>query len=134
MEFQFLIPIFGIICGTLLTGVIFWKIFDVIKAWINRKNPSYDEEKIDRIAKAFIQYKKETERRLQNVEAIITDDEPKSVGTSSRRKLGPSKSHGRIEIDDNEETQQENASEHPDREQNSNSGNLKNMLNQKKNN
>lgn len=128
MEFEFLIPIFGIVCGTLLTGVIFWKIFDVIKAWINRKSPSYDEDKIDRIAKAFIQHKKETERRLQNIEAIVTDDEPKSVRSSSNHKLNESTTHSRIEIDEDKAREKSETSDTEESE----GRNLENMLNKKR--
>lgn len=118
---QMLIPITGIVFGTLLVGYVFGKIVGLIKAWINRKGGSYDEEKIDRMAKAFIKHRKDTERRLQNLEAILTGEETKS-GSSSKKQLNK-KSSETIEIDDREtDSDQEEAY----------SGNLKNMLNKKR--
>lgn len=119
---QILIPITGIVFGTLLVGYVFGKIVGLIKAWINRKGGSYDEEKIDRMAKAFIKHKKDTERRLQNLEAILTDDNPKS-GSTSKKQLNKRRSET-IEIDDRETD--------TDQQEESYKGNLQNMLNKKR--
>lgn len=119
MEFQFLIPIFGIVFGTILTGVIFWKVFDVIKAWINRDKSSIDEEQFERMARAFIQHKKDTERRLKNLETIVTDDKP-----ATGRQLSQKSSAETIEIDEgNSDTADKNSSS---------GGRLNNMLNKEK--
>lgn len=59
-------------------------------------------ETFDRLAKAFMQHKKDTERRLQNLEAIITDE-----GTeSSPKKL--EEPHKSIEIEDDEQNKTDN--------------------------
>jgi|GEM_PF-500780 hypothetical protein len=121
---EMLIPIFGIVFGTLLVGYAFGKIVGLIKAWINRGNSSYDDEKIDRIAKAFIQHKKDTDRRLQNIEAIVTEDRPASL-SSSKRPLSKSESHRSIEIEADEVDKEQE-------EQKSGSGNLNNMLDKKR--
>lgn len=113
---QILIPITGIVFGTLLVGYVFGKIVGLIKAWINRKDGSYDEEKIDRMAKAFIKHRKDTERRLQNLEAILTEEETKSRNRS-KKQLNKGSAET-IEIDDQQEVAY--------------SGNLKNMLNKKR--
>ena len=110
--------ILGIIFGAVLTGVIFWKLMDVIKAWINRNNNSFNEESFDRMAKAFIQHKKNTERRLKNLETIVTDNEP-----ATDRQLDQPRSTETIEIDD--------ASQPREHGESSKSG-LNNMLNKER--
>lgn len=62
----FVITLVAICCAT-----------GLIKAWINRnkKNNSVDEESFNRLARAFMQHKKEMKKRVENLEAIITDEE-----------------------------------------------------------
>jgi predicted nucleotidyltransferase len=123
MDDAFLIAIFAIVFGSLLSGYLIWKIIDLIKYWITPNNSSYDEEKIDRIAKAFVKHKKDTERRLQNIEAIITDDHSIVSEDSVSRQLRDSQSHTNIEIEPKDsETKQKNVS----------AGNLNNMLHKKR--
>lgn len=74
MQYDFLIPLFAIVFGTMLTGVIFWKIFDFLKAWVTRGRGGVEQEKFDRLAKAFIQYRKENDRRMQQIEAALGGD------------------------------------------------------------
>lgn len=121
---QILIPITGIVFGTLLVGYVFGKIVGLIKAWINRKGGSYDDEKIDRMAKAFIKHKKDTERRLQNLEAILTDEESPSKSRSASKKQLNKRRSETIEIDERETDS--------DQQEEAYSGNLKNMLNKKR--
>lgn len=46
----------------------------LIKAWINRnQNNSIDEESFNRLARAFMQHKKEMEKRIRNLEAAEAD-------------------------------------------------------------
>lgn len=49
----------------------------LIKAWINRsKNSSgVDAESFNRLAKAFMEHKKEMKQRVENLEAIIVEDD-----------------------------------------------------------
>lgn len=49
----------------------------LIKAWINRKNnqSGVDEQSFNRLAKAFMQHKKEMRERVQNLERSITRGE-----------------------------------------------------------
>lgn len=72
---EFIVAIVAIVFGTAFTGFVLYLIFSTIKSWINRKGGSVDEEYFDRMAQAFIEHKKNTERRLQNLEAIVTGDE-----------------------------------------------------------
>lgn len=53
--------IFAIACATSL-----------IKYWLTR-NDSLDKESFNRLARAFMQHKKEMEQRVQDLEAIIAD-------------------------------------------------------------
>lgn len=67
----FVITLVSIICAT-----------GLIKAWINRQkeqNANVDEESFNRLARAFMQHKKEMTERIQNIEAILADSDEKSV-------------------------------------------------------
>lgn len=71
MNFEDLIPIIGIISGTLLTGYIFAKVFGLIKYWIDHKH--HDSEDIEILLHQFNTYKRSVEERLQHLEMIVTD-------------------------------------------------------------
>lgn len=116
------VAVIGTIAGVGLVVFVFAKITGLIKAWIERNKGGYDEETFDRLAKAFMQYKKDTERRLQNLEAIVADDEPASSGSGKQL----SEPHKTIEIEDAEN---EGAGEEKEQKK-SDSGdrNLRNML------
>lgn len=113
--------IVAIVFGSILGMITIPMLINLAKKWVDRKNSSFDEEKFNRLAKAFISHKKDMERRVQNLEAIISDDEPKA---SSRASINPElekkKQHQQIEIESNEES-----NKNPDQ---SGSGNLRNML------
>ncbi len=49
----------------------------VILAWIDRKKNKngVDEDTFDRLARAFMQHKREMQERVQNLEAIIADED-----------------------------------------------------------
>ncbi|NGP87315.1 hypothetical protein [Fodinibius halophilus] len=48
----------------------------IIKSWLNRKNNNSElEHQFDRLAKAFVQHKKDMEQRVENLEAIITEED-----------------------------------------------------------
>lgn len=78
-----LIGLVAVLGGLGLGAFIFGSIFSLIRARINRNN--FDEEAFNRLARAFMKHKKESEQRIQNLEAIIAgDDEPKFELQSSR--------------------------------------------------
>jgi len=110
---EFIIAVVAIVGGVGLAGFIFYNIFKLIRTWMSGSS-SYDDETFERLARAFMQHKKETERRLQNLEAIVTEDaEPTS---SSKKQIEePRKT---IEIDEEEEGKEAKSSD----------GNLRNML------
>ncbi|MDZ7716618.1 MAG: hypothetical protein U5J95_10435 [Balneolaceae bacterium] len=85
-------------------------IYKLIKMKIQKSNAGYDDDTFERLAKAFMKYKKESEKRIQNLEAIVSDD-----SSSGTKQIEEPKET--IEIED---SQQEGAKE--------DDGNLRNML------
>ena len=119
---EFVLAIIAIALGGAIIITAIVKGVELIKSWINRNNASYDEEKFDRLAKAFIQHKKESDRRFQNLEAIVTDDEPARASLSSKNRGEKEvRNHRSIEIE----------SDHPE-DNREEPGNLKNMLNKRR--
>lgn len=113
---EFVLSIIAIVmgCTVLIVGVT--KITGLIKAWINRGGSEVDEESFNRLAKAFMQHKKDTERRLQNLETIASEQQDDSTG-SSKQIEAPKQE---IEIDERESEQEKSSSE--------GQNNLRNML------
>lgn len=118
---EFVLALVSIVFGTVLTGYVIGKFIGLIKAWINRNNASYDEEKFERLAKAFIQHKKDAERRFQNLEAIVTNEDAASAALPKSSENKKQDNRQTIEIE----------SDHAD-ESGDESGRLQNMLNKKK--
>ena len=118
-EFVLAIVAMAIGGSVVITAIV--KGVDLIKSWITRNNSSYDEEKFDRLAKAFIQYKKESQRRFQNIETIITVEDADAL-SSPKQTVKQTKSQKSIELQQDDEYE----------EQEADNGNLKNMLNSKK--
>jgi hypothetical protein len=109
-----------IVFGTIFAIVIGSQLISLAKKWIDRNSNSYDEKAFDRLAKAFINHKKDSERRLQNIEAIVTDEEPKATSSS---RLKETQLHNTIEIDSEEPNAEKEKNEDTDK-----GGNLRNML------
>lgn len=117
---EMVVALVGAIGAFALVGFLATKTIGLIKAWINRNNSSIPEEEFDRLAKAFMKYKKNTERRLQNLESIISEEDMGSTAgkqNDSKQIEAPKKN---IEIEERE-TEEEEA-------QQNNSNNLRNML------
>lgn len=100
-----------------LVGYLAAKTFGLIKAWINRKNSSIQEEQFNRLAKAFMEYKEDTTKRIQHLEAIIANEDTEETSSDSREIEAPKEG---IEIEANREPEQEQ----PQQDDN----NLRNML------
>lgn len=65
---EFVITIVAIACAT-----------SIIKAWIDKKdNTQIQEESFNRLAKAFMEHKKEMQQRVQNLETIIAEQDEDS--------------------------------------------------------
>lgn len=113
---EMVVALVGAVGGIALVGFIVAKITGLIKAWINRNNNAYSEEDFNRLAKAFMQYKKDTERRLQNLEAIVSEDEVTGSSATAGKSIKEPEQKN-IEIDDEDPTKSD-----------SGNNNLRNML------
>ena len=111
---EFIIAVVAIIGGVGLAGFIFYNIFNLIRTWIGGSS-SYDDETFERLARAFMQHKKETEKRLQNLEAIVTEDD-QSTSSTTKQIEEPKRT---IEFDEGEDESEDAKSS---------DGNLRNML------
>lgn len=118
---EMVVALVASIGGIVMIGFIFAKITGLIKAWINRNNNSIPEEQFNRLAKAFMEHKKETQRRLKNLEAIAANEdtarESDSTNDSSKQIEAPKDS---IEIEDRDTEKEQSQSD--------NDNNLRNML------
>lgn len=118
---EMIVALVGAIGGIALVGFIVAKITGLIKSWINRNKNAIPEEEFDRLARAFIEQKKDTQRRLQNLEAIIAEEDsekaPSETKTNSKRIESAKQS---IEIKDRGTGNHEKSS--------NNDNNLRNML------
>ena len=116
---EMVVALVGTVLGIGLLGFIIARVTGLIKSWIERDKTGYEQDAFNRLAKAFMEHKKTTERRLKNLEAIIADD---SSDVSGDRQI--SEPHKTIEIDE-EEAEDEHSRQ---REERSGGGNLHNML------
>lgn len=75
---EMIVAVVAITGGLTFTTFVFSKIAGLIKAWINRTGGEVPADDFNRLAKAFMKYKKDSERRIQNLEAIVAgeDNEP----------------------------------------------------------
>lgn len=113
---EMVVALVGAIGAFALVGYLATKIIDLIKAWVNRNSSGIPEEHFNRLAQAFVEHKKETQKRLQNLEAIIADED----SGSSPKQLEESRKS--IEINTSDEMEEE-------KEENKSSGSdLRNML------
>lgn len=71
---EFVLAVVAMVMGSCVLIVGINKITGLIKAWINNGDNIGGEE-FGRLAKAFMQHKKDMERRIANLEAIIAGDE-----------------------------------------------------------
>ncbi|MBO6793496.1 MAG: hypothetical protein JJ895_06270 [Balneolaceae bacterium] len=114
-EEELVLIIVAIVFGTGFAAFIMYNIFSLIRAAIERKNPSSSDLN-PQFFRALADFKKTTERRLNNVEAILTDLEEDQILVSDK-----SESTGDIEIEDVEQREEVKKSD---------DGNLRNMLNE----
>lgn len=143
--FSELIPIIGIIFGTLLVAFVFGRITGLIKqAMKNRNERKYSSQDKEEILREFERFREKTERRLQNLEAIVTDEENEELGEQkaasqkgySRSNSGQSaatsnRSQKTIKMEEDQELEQSNENSYnnkKNRKQSSSSSKLNNML------
>lgn len=118
---EMIVALVGSIGAFALIGYLAAKTFGLIKTWINRKKSGIPEEEFNRLARAFMEHKKDTQRRIKNLEAIIADEdlEDESQEELSQKQIDAPKQG--IEIEDSETS----SSGSTGKEKNSN---LRNML------
>lgn len=111
--------IVAIVFGTLLGIVSLVLISNIIKTWIKRGSPGKLSDNKEFLS-ALREFKMNTERRLSNLEAIVTDDER---NTAKRQDAVPQsgKSDTNLDIELESLSEEEKAPQ---------KGNLRNMLNQ----
>lgn len=120
---QFVIAIVGIIFGTGLLGFAVARVTGLIKMWMQHRfdKPGSNED-LKQVYREFRKFQKNAERRLQNLEAIIADD-------NAPEKLSESEQKNRKSIEAHQETIDiEHREQREDPEKSSESGNLRNML------
>lgn len=118
---EMVVALVGSIGAFALVGYLSAKFFGLIKTWINRKKGGVPEEEFNRLAKAFMNYKKESQRRLQNLEAIIADEDSGNISSESETPQQiEAPRNTTIEIEDQESKKEESKS--------GNGSNLRNML------
>lgn len=113
--------ILGIIFGSVVSIVFLGVVGSIIKTIIKRKNTTNLSDNKEFLA-ALREFKENTDRRLKNLEAIVSGDDPMPSGSTNKtEKKTERKSPIEIEIEDQAKKEEEKK---PD------SGKLKNMLNQ----
>lgn len=113
---EFVIAMVAIIGGLGFAGFLFWNIFSLIRQWINKKGGSSDIN--PQFFKALGEFKKNTERRITNLETIVSDLEEERYRLDE-----PHDTMGDIEIEEEEVRSSSNKGKDDD-------GNLRNMLNE----
>lgn len=117
------VAIVAIIFGSILTIVFFGIVGSIIKTWIKDKSGSEDITKNKEFLSALRDFKEKTERRISNLEAIVTEERQIESNKKSERKSDSKiTEHARaveIEMDDDKKSEESNSP-----------GNLRNMLNQ----
>ncbi|HET8865390.1 MAG TPA: hypothetical protein VFM80_06790 [Gracilimonas sp.] len=113
---EFIVAIVAIIGGLGFAGFLFWNVFSLIRQWINRKSGSADIN--PQFFKALGEFKKNTERRISNLEAIVSDLEEEQYRLDENQD-----NMGDIEIEEEEIRSSSKKGKDED-------GNLRNMLNE----
>ncbi|WP_441000855.1 hypothetical protein [Fodinibius sp. SL11] len=117
---EMVVALVGSIGAFALVGFLAAKTFGLIKTWINRNKSGVPEEEFNRLARAFMEHKKDTQRRIQNLEAIISDDEDRKTSDHEEAPTQIEAPKESIEFDDADEVTEDSKS--------SNNNNLRNML------
>ncbi len=118
METQFIEM--AIVFGS-LTGIVFIITLGVlINSWIKRKSGSGDLSQNKEFLSALREFKEKTDRRLTNLEAIVSEDKPKQ--SSRKKSLSSTEQNHSIGIEMDDDTSGKN----PQTESNK----LRNMLDQ----
>lgn len=112
--------IVAIVFGSIVSIVFLGIIGSIIKAWVKKGSAKSLSENQEFLS-ALREFKEKTDRRLSNLEAIVTDEEPASKVKSEKEKLPEKEEKSAIEIEIENDEKKESSKE---------SGKLRNMLNQ----
>jgi hypothetical protein len=115
---EMVVSVIAIVGGLGFAAFLFWGIYSLIKQWINRKSGNTDLD--PQFFKALGEFKKKTERRISNLEAIISDMEEEQYQLKESEEH---KSMGEIEIEEEKVRTDKNTDQESD-------SNLRNMLNE----
>ncbi len=110
--------IVAIVFGTILSIVFLGIVGSIIKAWVKKDSGSLAQNQ--EFLAALREFKEKTDRRLSNLEAIVTDENPQKV-KAPKKEEKPKEQKSAIEIELESEAAKEEGKE---------SGKLRNMLNQ----
>lgn len=113
------IAIVAIVFGSVVTIVFLGIIGSIIKAWVN-KSSKKDLSQNKEFLAALREFKEKTDRRLSNLEAIVTEEHPGQQKQFSKDKETVQKKSA-IEIEVENESKKESQKEN---------SKLRNMLNQ----
>ncbi len=117
------IAIVAIVFGSIVTIVFLGIVGSIIKAWVKRGSGKNITENQEFLA-ALREFKEKTDRRLANLEAIVTDEKPvstKSGRTAAKKETPRLEQKSSIEIEIENEAEEETVKQ---------GSKLRNMLNQ----
>ncbi|MTI87481.1 MAG: hypothetical protein FH748_05885 [Balneolaceae bacterium] len=112
----FLLSLFGIVFGSSLVGLVLYGIYNLIMTKMNKGDRG--REINPQFFKALSEFKKNTERRIGNLEAVVSDLEQENAQLTE-----DVDSQGSIEMEDEE-------AHTPSQKNKTEGGNLRNMLNE----
>jgi len=118
------VAVVAIVFGSILSIVFLGIVGSIIKTWIKNKSGSGDVTKNKEFLSALRDFKEKTERRISNLESIISEDHQVDSGSykSERKTENKRTEHARaVEIEMDDESRPEESKS---------TGNLRNMLNQ----
>lgn len=78
-EEEFILGLVAIVFGIGLTGFFLHNVFSIVRSWINRKSSAGSGDINPQFFKALGEFKKTTERRIANLEAIVSDLEEEKI-------------------------------------------------------
>lgn len=121
---------FAIVFGTPLVGLTLYGVYKLLKMWIGGDSgEAVPRQDFNRLGKAFVEFKKDADRRIRNLEAIVAE---KDGETSASKSSGSSRQLGEpsdtIEVDSSRETGDRVTGSRENRGTSSDSSNLRNML------
>lgn len=112
--------IVAIVFGSIVSIVFLGIIGSIIKAWV-KKGSSKSLSENQEFLSALREFKEKTDRRLSNLEAIVTDEEEPVQKKTARKEVSEKEPKSAIEIEIENEEKKESQKQ---------SGKLRNMLNQ----